>query len=284
MRRIFIPSSEWLYFKIYTGRKSADDILINTLYPFCSKLINSNLTDQFFFIRYSDPDFHIRLRLHVETASNIGPIFKEFYDVITPYVQDGIIWNVQCDTYKREIERYGHDGIIDAESIFFIDSEAILNLLDKLLESSNPEQNRWMISLILIDDILDAYNFSSEEKNVFMKMLSNAYKEEFGFTSNKLTKQLNDKYRNWRQDIYETISHKKNNVYSEILTWRLEKIGAIGSYYKEKIISKEDFVRSLIHMSMNRLFKSKNRQFEMVIYEFLYKYYNSELAKMKYTK
>jgi len=36
---------------------------------------------------------------------------------------------------------------------------------------------------------------------------------------------------------------------------------------------------SIIHMSMNRWFRTKNRLYEMVIYEFLSRYYASEIAK-----
>ncbi len=37
-------------------------------------------------------------------------------------------------------------------------------------------------------------------------------------------------------------------------------------------------------MTMNRIFKSKQRVHEMVIYDFLYRYYSSNIAKMKYSK
>ncbi|NOQ27509.1 MAG: hypothetical protein GQ564_19270, partial [Bacteroidales bacterium] len=43
-----------------------------------------------------------------------------------------------------------------------------------------------------------------------------------------------------------------------------------------------DLMGSYIHMLMNRLFKSKQRTHEMVIYDFLYRYYKSEIAKRKY--
>lgn len=44
-----------------------------------------------------------------------------------------------------------------------------------------------------------------------------------------------------------------------------------------------DLMGSYVHMLMNRLFKSKQRMHEMVIYDFLYRYYKSELAKKKYS-
>lgn len=35
-------------------------------------------------------------------------------------------------------------------------------------------------------------------------------------------------------------------------------------------------------MTMNRLFKSKNRLHELVIYNFLFRYYKAEIGKNKY--
>ena len=41
---------------------------------------------------------------------------------------------------------------------------------------------------------------------------------------------------------------------------------------------------SMIHMTMNRWFRSKNRLHELVIYDFLSRYYISEIAKNKNIK
>ena len=49
-------------------------------------------------------------------------------------------------------------------------------------------------------------------------------------------------------------------------------------------LSIDSLLASYIHMMMNRLFKSKNRLHELVLYEFLYRYYKGEQAKEKYIK
>ncbi len=43
MKRKFIPGSEWLYVKIYTGVKMADIILEEALIPLLQQLHNQNL-------------------------------------------------------------------------------------------------------------------------------------------------------------------------------------------------------------------------------------------------
>lgn len=70
IQRKFIPGSQWLYFKIYTGVKTADEVLAHTIRPFLRELYAERWIDGSFFIRYNDPDFHIRLRLHIDRFEN----------------------------------------------------------------------------------------------------------------------------------------------------------------------------------------------------------------------
>ena len=109
IQRKFIPGSQWLYFKIYTGVKTADEVLAHTIRPFLRELYAERWIDGSFFIRYNDPDFHIRLRLHIDRFENYAPIFRRFEASFQPLVENGAVIRVLCDTYVREIERYGAD-------------------------------------------------------------------------------------------------------------------------------------------------------------------------------
>lgn len=77
--RTFIPGSEWIYFKLYTGTKTADAILKNELYVYVNEMLSNDIADKWFFIRYTDPDFHIRLRLHLKEPRNYSYIFNRFF-------------------------------------------------------------------------------------------------------------------------------------------------------------------------------------------------------------
>ena len=46
-------------------------------------------------------------------------------------------------------------------------------------------------------------------------------------------------------------------------------------------VSIRSLLESLIHMTMNRWFKSKNRQYEMVVYDFLFRYYTSKIKRIE---
>jgi thiopeptide-type bacteriocin biosynthesis protein len=195
------------------------------------------------------------------------------------------VWNIQCDTYQREIERYGENSISLVEEIFFIDSEYIIRLLHQS-GNDNPEQLQWKLALILIDSFLSAFSLELSQRKELLNLLADSYKKEFGFTQHHITKQLNDKYRAYRKDIENTMPWESEAT--EVVAIIKVRRQAIFSIAQKLInmdksgelqISMKSLLTSLIHMTMNRWFRTKNRLHEMVIYEFLSRYYISEIAK-----
>ena len=81
-----------------------------------------------------------------------------------------------------------------------------------------------------------------------------------------------------------------NSSFSEILLWKktqiqpvADSILAIKDAGKSEV-NLDDLLASYMHMSLNRIFKAKQRTHEMVIYDLLYRYYKSEMAKEKHRK
>ena len=196
------------------------------------------------------------------------------------------MWNIQCDTFQREMERYGHNSISLIEDLFCFDSEYIIRLL-KLLNNDSLEKLRWQSALVLIDSFLSAFSFDLSQRKNLLNM-AESYKKEFGFTHHRTTKPLNDKFRAFRKDIEAAMLWENDT--SEIISiikarrqaiipvaekiTRMEKSGELQ-------VQLDSLLTSLIHMTMNRWFRSQNRLHEMVIYEFLSRYYSGEMAKNK---
>jgi thiopeptide-type bacteriocin biosynthesis protein len=284
--RTFIPGSEWIYFKIYTGTKTADAILKNELCEYVSKMLRNNIVDKWFFIRYNDPDFHVRFRLHLRETQSVNDVFNRFFDICNPLVNSGLVWNIQCDTYQREIERYGVNSISIIEDLFFIDSEFIVKLL-WLLDEENPDQHRWKLSLTLMDSFLSAFSFDLPHKKELLDTMAENYKKEFGFTHHHTKKQLDGKYRTFRKDIDNAMSwENETSKLTDIVKARRQATFSIA----EKLTAMEKFgelqvplkslLTSIIHMTMNRWFRTKNRLHELVIYDFMSRYYSSEMIKI----
>lgn len=291
-KRIFIPGSEWMYFKIYAGYKSIENILVQKISLIIRELKQEELVEKWFFVRYADPDSHLRIRLLLKNKQDNSKILDLFYMKLSYFVKHNLIRRIQLDTYNRELERYGNNLIEEAETIFFYDSECMLSIVKKLNIYQN-EDYRWMIALKSLDGLLSDFSFDLHSKQELMNNLSFSFKNEFGFNQYN-SKQFNVKFRNNKNVIENVLNNKISNEYFSKLCKpikeRSEHLSPVintlhlkmGKHRKNKSTNK--LLSSYIHMSLNRLFISKSRLHELVLYDFLKRYYTSEIAKNKYNQ
>lgn len=286
-KRQFIPGSEWLYFKLYCGNKTADTILVNDILPLGESLTEENLSDKWFFIRYSDPGFHIRFRIHIPRQEHYGPVFNRVYPVFEKLKETGRIYNLQCDTYNRELSRYGTENFHLTETLFYADSLYVLKILAAIRDAEDPDMERWRLSLRLIDDTLEIFRLTPVMKRDFMFAQSEGFKKEFGYTSIPMIRQLNDKYRTNRKWIESVFAADTSpGGFLPAYSFAAARAGKIREISRNILVSHlpdkalfNNYAAGIIHMTMNRLFHSSNRMYEMVIYDFLYRYYRSSLAR-----
>lgn len=292
IKQIFIPGSKWLYIKLYTGYKTADKLLVNDVSFIIKQLQKKDIIEKWFFIRYGDPEFHLRIRLLIKDEIYLGEVINLFFKRLENLVKDNLIWKIQIDTYSRELKRYGNELIEEAESIFFIDSECILSIIEKIDRYKN-ENYRWMAALKLIDYFFNDFSLDLSVRQKLMNEISLSFKTEFGFNQYN-SKQFNGKFRENKKIIEDVL----NNIISDTNFLKLYRPMQKRSkqllphiiYLNEKIenskesISINSLLTSYIHMMVNRLFRSQNRQHELILYDFMYRYYSSELARRKYNK
>jgi len=292
-QRNFILGDQWLYYKIYTGPKTADKILTEIIAPIANELISKKVIDKWFFIRYSDPKHHLRVRFNYTKPEHVGTIINTLFPNLKQFVDQDLIWKLQIDTYQREIERYGHNTIELSETLFYHDSVMISEFID-LIEGDEGEELRWLFSLRAMDSFLDSFGYSLEEKRDFMIIISTSFRNEFD-SSKFLGKQLNDKYRDEKDKILEFLKfdESQNPDYTPILdvlrareSNSKDSIAKILEHQKNDSLAMDlnNLMSSYMHMHMNRLFKSKNRMHEMVCYDFLCRVYKMQVARMKHAK
>lgn len=287
MKREFYPGSEWVYLKVYTGIKCSERILEEILSPLQEKWLEEGCINGWFFIRYGDPDYHLRIRILTKDTLYLSKIIREFHNQLLEYLDNDLIWKIQLDTYKREISRYGDQTIEDSERLFFVDSWCFSEFL-KRTNVESRDHIRWLFGLKSIDQFLHAFNYDLHQKLEILDHLRNYYGKEFNM-SRPLKKQMDHKYRRLREDLVCFLK-SKNSQYQylyKLLEDRDLKIFPITKVINTKLsadmsINKKSFLASHLHMIMNRLFPSKSRLNEMVAYDYLYRYYHSEIAKQKY--
>lgn len=291
--RIFIPGSEWLYLKIYCGTITSEKILTEVIKPFCENLLASGDIDKWFFIRYYDPQPHIRIRFHnAEDADFINKIQQELYPVLDSYVKSNLVFNYQADTYVREIERYSPEAMTLSEDLFFLDSMAVVGFIDSI-EGQEGETLRWLYAIKGIDMLLDDFKCTTAHKLEILSELQYSFFNEFG-ASQSLKRLLDNKYRASMKAIAEVLSENPLQFESLAETEQLLSLFAQRSLQAQPVIDQvlsiaenkdRNYIKNLlfsyIHMFLNRLFISNQRKHEMVIYHYLKKYYTSKIAQDK---
>ena len=197
-------------------------------------------------------------------------------------VQQGVIHKIQMDTYVRELERYGREHIINAERLFGIDSRCIVNILRGI----SDEYMRGLVAFKLVDSIFSAFGLDTLRKRDLASICSEGFKSEFGYDDHN-AKVFNREYRPYQnviRDVIESkitddcmkkLSHIVDRYYKDEGTAKLIN----GMFSQKSTISKDDFLRSYVHMSLNRLFCCENRKQEMVVYEYMYRYYKSAIIR-----
>lgn len=129
IKRSFIPGDTWLYYKFYSGPKTADKLLVEVLQPLMKQLMVKNQIKKWFFIRYADPKEHLRFRCEMTSIESMPVIIDQINQALAPYIDSKLVWKVQMDTYSRELERYGNSSMAVCEELFYHDSEMVSNLV-----------------------------------------------------------------------------------------------------------------------------------------------------------
>jgi len=103
-QRIYPPVSEWIFYKIYLGKNLAEELIIE-LGKEANNLINQGVAQKWFFIRYSDPNFHVRFRIYCPLNNRMF-VLDKINAIISRLLSARIIHNVMIDSYHREFERF----------------------------------------------------------------------------------------------------------------------------------------------------------------------------------
>lgn len=288
-KRSFPINSEWLYAKIYVSNQFADLILTEAIKPLTDRLLKEGIIEQWFFIRYYDPDGHIRIRFnHSNRKTFWQEVLGELSQTLQAYCAEDIVKNIQIDTYKREIERYGNLTMEASEQIFFHDSTSVVRFLD-FLEGNEGEKYRWLFAIRGVDMLLNDFSYELKRKHRFIQQLrDNFFREHHG--NSKLEHELNSKFRLNRTEINNILNPEcdtesirgavkcfEDRTYrNKVVVHRIQKL--CGDTTKSSL-SLDVLLSSYLHMFLNRMFIGKQRLHELVIHHHLSKYYASEVAK-----
>jgi thiopeptide-type bacteriocin biosynthesis protein len=287
--RRFTPGSEWLYLKLFNGPAIADQVLLD-LAPVLSGSLASGSIDSWHFVRYGDPDWHIRLRLHGSPEALLRGVLPRLRDRTQPLLRAGLLWRVQLDTYEREVERYcGPGGIAHAERIFHADSEAVIEIMRQLPGDAGAEL-RFRLALRGIDQLFGDLGLSLAQKREIARAARQGYGTEFG-TGGAFQHAVSARFRRERSSL-ELVLGAGQEAPREVagciraLDGRSAAIAVAGRQIRALAGTGPglgpglaELAMSLAHMHVNRLLRSAQRAQELVLYEMLDRLYASRAAR-----
>lgn len=289
----FGPGSRWLYAKLYLGPAAVDDALADVVRPLVEAAFTSAGADRWFFIRYGDPHWHIRLRIRGDAQLLGAEVLPLLHDLSAPLRASGQIWKIELGTYEPETGRYGGEHGIDlAEQIFQADSEAVVDALGSIAPENRADA-RWRLALAGSHRLLLDLGLDLAARTDAMR----AARDE-RFAEHRvgvvLERELGKRFRTHREILDRLVSPAapSEEEVSAALSRFEERSRTLAPLVAELRCREEggfltspvtSLAGSLVHMHCNRILAASHRAQELVLYDWLLRLYASEAARSKKT-
>lgn len=279
IKRAFLPGSNWIYLKIYCTAESADTLLLRLIKPFIES--NRQQVMSWFFIRYEDPDPHIRLRM-LAREGDYEKLLRGLHARLSEKTHIDLVRLVQQDTYEREIERYSAELMELVEDHFYMGSRMALTWID--LKTQEAGANGFDLAVAkLVYGMASAFLTGEEALAAFFQWRSGSFIREFG-GEKLLRMEFDRKYRALSKELSAVMgkSGVLDSVYEQMGESRtfLENMDVLreqtANWPEEKRLA---LIADLMHMQVNRLFPGMQRRREGLICHCLYKYAASVSAR-----
>jgi thiopeptide-type bacteriocin biosynthesis protein len=278
-KRVFVPGSEWLYAKLYTGQSSVDRILLGPISDLAGQLREEGIIDRWFFIRYGDPDWHLRVRFHGDADALAAVALPRLRGAVQAHLDAGVISRFELAAYDREVERYGGWGNIDlAEAIFHVDSEMVVEALSSI---GSDTRERWHAAVAGADRLLDDFGCAIDSKRSIVQDLRTVAARFFD-NNKQFTRQLGDRFRQLRSEVEASMtSVHMDGAVATLLRRRSERLAPLLDEMRRR---ERDgrlsapiaaIAGSFVHMFLNRIMRGSHSRQELVICDFLDRAYES---------
>lgn len=263
IKRTFFPGDEWLSLKLYGNSKRVEELIGFHLMSFCQQLINQKEIDKFFFLRYADPEGHIRLRLK-GTKDNIQQkVIPKVNLWFKQLIEEGMLNIAIIDTYKREVERYGGLELIElAEDVFYTDSIFTCNVINLMRNSKSgmPLEVYIVASIInMMEELRIDYRV---QKELFSSYFDKSLHRELFQKHRKTFLSICNSHDDWnglKKTEHGRVIYNLFNLRKESLNDfgdRVVELDNEGKLWNDKI----SILFSIIHMHCNRILDSRQKE------------------------
>lgn len=274
---VFPPGSEWLTAKLYSGPASADTVLREAVAPFVASL--GDAVDGWFFIRYSDPDTHLRVRFTGEPQRLYGQVLPAFRAALAPLMEQGVVRRVVLDTYRREVARYGGpEGVRAAERVFGADSDFVLAVLG-VAGGDEGLDVRWRLAVAGTDRLLADAGVPLDERRAAVKTWRDGYVREQGDTGDSAKRRSGRLFRDERAALAALLDGEATSPALRVGLAALDRRSEVAAPFLRQV--PPGTLGSHVHMHVNRMLRAAQRTQELVVLDLLDRLYAARMARSK---
>jgi thiopeptide-type bacteriocin biosynthesis protein len=124
----------------------------------------AGVLERWFFIRYADPEPHLRVRMHGAPARLWSEALAALHRAAEPWLAERRLVRLTLDTYEPEIERYGGAAAMPhVERIFEADSDAVLAMVETFTGDAGLAA-RARLALAGVARCFDAFGLAPAER------------------------------------------------------------------------------------------------------------------------
>lgn len=278
------PGSEWLMVKLFVGPFVADRILLSALKPLIDRGSERGAFRRWFYIRYGDPEWHLRLRFNGEPREIVGWWASECIPALRTLVDSSVIRRIEFGEYIPELRRYGgHEALSASEEIFHCTSSLALNVLTELCAHHGGD-TRWPVAAKLMDCIYQAYGLALTERHSLCRSNFEAFLADSSVGQRSRERSMRNaigvRFREYRRELEAAIIGKGTPAVANAITVIQESQPSLDRLFQQLRAARlatdrshVSILNSHVHMVLNRLFVNHHREWETLLYGFLDRYY-----------
>jgi len=253
VQRVYIPGDTWVFCKLYISVAQQDDYLAVYVDQLVRFVFEKQAAETWFFVRYADPEFHIRLRFKVSNTIMSRSLTSILVSWAAKMQAAGLLQRFCIDQYEREIERYGGAKAIEtAEAIFAAESELCLSLICAQQSGQLGDISLLQAAVLTTSILLMSFGLDDLRQSAWAKARHGSHAR---FTQD---------YRKDRQKIILLLRQYKtgevaNCQVGEACKTLEQRLKALGGHYRQLERSGhlglplEYILESFVHMHTNRL-------------------------------
>jgi thiopeptide-type bacteriocin biosynthesis protein len=276
------PGEDWLYLKLYCGMSTLDRLLVDFVQPLVTELRAEGAIDRWFFLRYNEGGWHMRLRLHGAPPTLWTEVAPRLLKAAAQLRAE--VHRVAIDTYDPEVERYGGGAALAlAEQLFEADSDAAAAVV---AQHRADVDARWRIALFGMNALLDALGFSLADKQRIVEMARNGQAANVRAGA-AAARQMGEQYRTRRLELEALVAglpdkwatardrlHERSTAVRRIAP-KLRELDERGQLVQPLPV----IATSHLHMWANRVLRGSQNLHEYVLYDFLHRIYRGAIAR-----